>query len=340
MVTNQPDLPSIKTQKFIIQATSLCNINCHYCYLPHRLSRKRMDMRTLSRIYDSIFSSSLISDSIDIVWHAGEPMTLPISFYEDAFHLIEQHNMRQIPVFFAFQTNGTRITQQWCDFINDHLVRINISLDGPQHIHDAHRVDWAGKGTFERIIQNIDLLQKNGINPGILMVLTRQALDYPDAIWQFFIDHRIKNIAFLIEEALGTCENIPMNTREDEKKYTAFLKRILELRDACEHSIFVREIDLLIDRIKYLTHPIRAQANAPMAVISFDCEGNVSTLSPELLTLSHPHYNNFIFGNVFEDRLEDILSNHKFMAINSEVQSGVARCKSTCDYFLFCGGGS
>jgi len=189
MARNQSDPFDIKTQEFIIQPTSFCNINCRYCYLPNRLSTKRMDTRTLSCIFDRIFSSSLISDSVKILWHAGEPMTLPIRFYDEAFQLIEQHNTHQIPVIFAFQTNGTRITQQWCDFINNHQVNIGISLDGPKYIHDANRVDRAGKGTFERII-------------------------------------------------------------------------------------------------------------------------------------------------------EDILSNHKFIDLNTEVQMGVARCKSTCDYFIFCGGGS
>ena len=340
MPTHWPDLLGIKTQKVIIQPTSFCNINCRYCYLPDRLSTKRIDTHTLSRIFDRIFSSSLISDSVEIVWHAGEPMTLPIRFYDEALQLIEQHNIRKIPVIVTFQTNGTRITQQWCDFINEHHVRISISLDGPQYIHDANRVDRAGKGTFERIIRNVELLQKNGVNPTILVVLTRQVLDHPDAIWQFFIEHRIKSLVFLIEEALGTCEDIPLNTLGDMNRYIQFLQRILELRDTCENPPFVREIDLLIDRIKYLTHPVRAQANTPMAVISFDCAGNMSTLSPELLTLNNPHYENFIFGNVFENSLEDMLSNQKFIDINTEVQAGVTRCKETCDYFIFCGGGS
>jgi uncharacterized protein len=217
---------------------------------------------------------------------------------------------------------------------------MSISLDGPQYIHDVNRVDRANKGTFERIMQNIDLLQKNGINPTILMVLTKQTLDYPDAIWQFLLEHRIKNVAFLIEEALGNVKAIPLNTSDDRKKYRAFLQRILELRDISENPPFVREIDLLIDRIKYLNRPVWAQANTPMVVISFDYEGNISTLSPELLTLSHPHYQNFIFGNVFENSLDDILSNPKFIEINAEVQRGVAECQRTCDYFVFCGGGS
>ncbi len=96
----------------------------------------------------------------------------------------------------------------------------------------------------------------------------------------------------------------------------------------------------LIDRIKTSEHQVRSQANTPLAVISFDCDGNISTLSPELLTLSHPRYAHFLFGNVSQNRLEDMLSHPTFQQMNAEVQRGVAMCKETCEYFVFCGGGS
>lgn len=336
----KPDLFGFTTQEFIIQPTSFCNINCDYCYLPHRWVKRRMSSNTLSLVFQAIFSSSLIADRVRIVWHAGEPMTLPIRFYEEAFQFIEQHNSRNIPVTFVFQTNGTHITQRWCDFINARQIDISISLDGPQSIHDAHRVDRAGRGTFARIMQNIDLLQANGISPTMLMVLTRETLAYPDAIWQFLLERGIRSVSFLLEEALGAVQEVPLNTQDDLENYRAFLQRILALRETCPCPPSIREIDRLIERITTSEHQVCSQANTPLAVISFDCDGNISTLSPELLTLSHPRYVHFLFGNVYQNRLEDMLSHPSFQHINAEVQHGVAMCKETCEYFVFCGGGS
>jgi uncharacterized protein len=340
MSINQPDLFGFTTQEFILQPTSFCNINCDYCYLPHRQVQRRMSSTTLSLVFQAIFSSSLLADRVRIVWHAGEPMTLPLRFYEEAFQLVEQYNTRNLPVTFVFQTNGTHITQRWCDFIKAHQIDISISVDGPQSLHDAHRVDRAGRGTFARITQTIDLLQANGISPSILMVLTQQTLAYPDAIWQFLLERGIRSVSFLLEEALGAVQEIPLNTQDDLESYRAFLQRILVLRETCQHPPSIRGIDWLIDRITTSEHQVRSQANTPLAVISFDCDGNISTLSPELLTLSHPHYANFLFGNVSQNRLEDMLSHPTFQHINAEVQRGVARCKETCKYFVFCGGGS
>lgn len=330
----------LTTQEFILQPTSFCDLRCDYCYLPHRHIRRRMSHDTLSLVFQAIFSSSLIADSVKIVWHAGEPMALPIRFYEEAFQLAEQHNARNIPVTFVFQTNGMHITQRWCDFIAARQLAISISIDGPQFLHDVHRVDRAGRGTFARIMRNIDLLQANGIFPTVLMVLTREVLPYPDAIWQFLLDRGVTSVSFLLEEALGVVQAIPLNTQDDLELYRAFLRRILVLRENCQHPPSIRDIDWLIERITTSEHQARSQANTPLAVVSFDCDGNISTLSPELLTLSHPRYAHFLFGNVAHNRLEDVLSHPNFRQINAEVQRGVAECQKMCEYFVFCGGGS
>src|SRR5215470_14476096 len=116
------NLPEVKTELAVIQATPFCNINCRYCYLPNRLSIKRMDNKTLARIFEVLFSSSFLSDHVSIVWHAGEPLVLPIAFYEQAFQIAAQFNRHRVHITHCFQTNGTLINQTWCDFIKHYNV--------------------------------------------------------------------------------------------------------------------------------------------------------------------------------------------------------------------------
>jgi uncharacterized protein len=327
----------------VIQPSPLCNINCRYCYLPNRLSTKRITPTILSRIYEYIFTLPSISDHLTIVWHAGEPLTLPISFYEKAFQYLDQYNTRRIQVTHSFQTNGTLINQKWCDFIKQYHVKIGVSLDGPQHIHDLNRVDRSEKGTFERTMRGVRLLQENNIDASIIMVLTRYALDYPDEIWQFFREHHLTRICFNIEEIEGVNKQSSLGTSEAIDQYKHFFGRLLTLRETCqEESPFIRELDLTTSRIKLLTRPVWSSENTPMAILSFDSEGNVSTFSPELLTARHENYGNFVFTNVNTGISNDMQAgfNQKFVNACAEIQNGISKCKETCEYFAFCGGGA
>jgi uncharacterized protein len=329
-------------QAVVLQPTPFCNINCRYCYLPHRTVNQVMTVAVLSRILEMVFSSSLLAEEVALLWHAGEPLVAPLDFYREAFALISRFNTRGVTVIPSVQTNAMLITQQWCDFFKQHQFQVGVSLDGPQHIHDSSRVDRAGRGTFERAMRGIQLLQQNGIEPSVIMVLTKDTLDYPDEIWQFFREHHLTRLSLNVEEVNGA------NTRsslEDEKnaidKYKRFLRRFVELNQNGEQLAVVREIETFWGRIEENGGVVvRSQENLAGAMVSFDYAGNVSTFASELLTTKHPRYGDFLLGNIFDGTLEDLLTSPKLLALNQEVQRGVARCRQSCAYFDFCGGGS
>ncbi|MDQ2715416.1 MAG: GRRM system radical SAM/SPASM domain protein [Chloroflexota bacterium] len=336
-----PPLTLNKIQALVLQPTPLCNINCRYCYLPDRTVNRVMTSAVLTRVLEAFFSSSLLAERVVLLWHAGEPLVVPLAFYHETLALVEHFNTRGVAVIPTLQTNGMRLTQQWCDFIKQHHIRVGVSLDGPQHIHDHSRVDRAGKGTFVQAMRGIELLQQNGIEPSIIMVLTKYALDYPDEIWHFFRNQHLTNLAFNIEEVNGAHTHSSLDHEKGiQDKYKQFLKRILELRDQCEQPPFVREIDTFLERIYHLSEPVRSQENRAGAIVSVDVAGNVSTFASELLTMTHPRYGDFLLGNIFAGTLEEMLSSPKLQAINREVQCGVMQCQQSCAYFDFCGGGS
>jgi uncharacterized protein len=329
----------MRTQLVIIQPTPFCNINCRYCYLPYRSVTKHINTKTLSRIFELLFSSSFVSNDITVVWHAGEPLVLPISFYEQAFQYISYWNKKSIRVKNSFQTNATLITQEWCDFFKQRNIQVGLSLDGPEDIHNANRIDRAGKGTFDRVMRGIALLQDNAIPYSIIAVITKAALMYPDELWNFFLDLHPDHLGFNVEEIEGIHEQSSLHTDEDIHQYQRFFKRILELRDTSSSAMSIREVSFLTDHLKHYSLDIHSQTNTAMSILNFDCDGNISTFSPELLTMKHPSYKNFIFGNVFEGVLEDVLGNQNFISVNADIQQGVSNCQQTCDYFQLCGGG-
>lgn len=97
----------------VLQPTTFCNLNCDYCYLPNRQTKHQLSLDLLEPIFKNLFTSPFIGEEITIVWHAGEPLILPVTYYQSAFEIIDKLTQRfsknQCKVFHGIQTNGTLI---------------------------------------------------------------------------------------------------------------------------------------------------------------------------------------------------------------------------------------
>ena len=274
------------------------------------------------------------------MWHAGEPLTLPVSFYEQAFSLQKRWNERGVRIANAVQTNATLITEKWCRFFETYDVHVGVSLDGSQSMHDARRLDRVGKGTFERAMRGVKLLESNDIAYTVISVITSASVQEPEQFWRFFSELHHVSLGLNPEEVEGVNGTSSLNTEQHVQLYKGFVRQLLELNEQHLDVPPIREIDKLKCLLESTTPAVQAQTNIPLAIISFDYNGNFSTFSPELLSMTHPRYGDFLFGNVFTDSLADIYANPKFQQANADIQRGVQHCKETCPYFAVCGGGS
>src|SRR5262245_47824723 len=120
----------------VLQPTPFCNINCSYCYLPDRQSTRRMSLDTLDQTFRWVFESGLVREPFTLLWHAGEPLVLPVSFYEVADDLLRRRNVTGIPTLQSFQTNATLLDAEWCAYLRRADVHLGVSVDGPHFLHD------------------------------------------------------------------------------------------------------------------------------------------------------------------------------------------------------------
>jgi uncharacterized protein len=326
----------------VIQPTPFCNLDCRYCYLPDRGNKGRISDAVLDRTFQRVFESDLVHGPFTVVWHAGEPMVLPPSFYAKALAVMAHHNRAGVPVTHSFQTNGTLIDQQWCDFIRQHDLRIGVSVDGPDFLNDAVRTTRRGAGTHRRIMDGIARLRAKGISFHVITVLTRQALDYPDELYAFYVDHGIRTVAFNIEEIEGPHEHSSLSAAGAEDAFRRFMARFLDLVVRGGHALQVREFHSTLAAI--LDEPdeatLRTQETAPFAIVAVDYQGNFSSFSPELLGLRSARYGDFTFGNVFADSLASAARSPRCLAVSADIAAGIERCRQSCAYFRFCGGGA
>lgn len=300
-----------------------------------------MSEGVIDRAITVAIESGLVQDHLSIVWHAGEPLAVPIAFYEDAFSRIAAR-AAGVKVIHSIQTNGTIIDQRWCDLFQKHHVSIGVSIDGPEFIHDRHRKDRRGGGTHSRVMKAIELLKLNSIPFHTIAVVTIDSLNHPDEVFAFFLSLGAFQVGFNIEEQEGIHGSSTIATTTKDK-VEAFFRRLYQLQQESEQYLPIREFDRAYQSIANVSGELPTQGNqqnVAFGILSIDWKGNISTFSPELLGAQSEAYNNFVFGNVERDNLFLLLENPVFVKLATEIQSGVANCARSCDYFAFCGGGA
>jgi uncharacterized protein len=184
------------------------------------------------------------------------------------------------------------------------------------------------------------LLQEHYIRFHIIMVLTQAALKHPDEVWGFCMQEQLADLCFNVEEAEGANLHSSLEHCDADSLYRAFLSRIVDLRGRFAPNVHIREIDPLLSNIKFGDRDIRSAENTPFSILSFDCDGNFSTFSPELLTMKHSQLGRFIFGNVRADSLRNLTNHEHYIRVAADIRSGIQRCRRECDYFSMCGGGA
>jgi uncharacterized protein len=341
MHPGRPDAPG-PLELLVLQPTPFCNINCSYCYLPDRQSARRMTPDTLEQTFRWVFASGLAREPFTLLWHAGEPLVLPVSFYEAADGLLRRHNAANVPVLQSFQTNATLLDAGWCAFLRRPDVQLGVSVDGPDFLHDRHRRTRQGRGTLDRVLRGIHLLHEHGIPFQVITVLTADSLDYPDELFDFYREHGVRSVGFNVEEIEGPHTASSLQRAGTPERFRRFLTRFLELACAADPPLMVRELETAASVLppgRRCGPGSRTQENRPWAIVNVDCEGNFSTYSPELLGVSSPTHDSFTLGNVATDPLDAVLASARFRRLEDEIGRGVEMCRADCAYFPFCGGG-
>jgi uncharacterized protein len=325
----------------VIQPTPFCNIDCRYCYLPNRSSKAVVAEQTLANLFSQVFASGWVRDCLSVVWHAGEPMVLPIGFYRDAFRMIGQLQPADLTVMHSFQTNGTLIDEAWCAFFSEERINVGVSVDGPKHLHDRNRLTRSGRGTFDKTIAGIRLLRRHDVPFHVISVLSTASMAAAREMFDFYVEEGIEEVCFNVEESEGDHVSRSFAEIGVEAAYYRFLSEFWRLSTAAPGRLtFIREIEHALQQvIRPKDAPFGNQLVEPFAVISMDWAGNISTFSPELLGLKNPDYGDFLLGNINRDGLIDLPQRPNFARMLRDIGAGVEMCRERCEYFSVCGGG-
>jgi uncharacterized protein len=325
----------------VVQPTPFCNIDCAYCYLPDRSNPARIAQETIAVLFGKVFDSGWAAEEVTAIWHAGEPLVMPVAFYREAFAAIAALCPPGIEISHSIQTNGMLITDEYCALFRDWRVKLGVSLDGPRPIHDAKRRTRAGQGTFDRTMAGIRRLQANDVPFHVISVLGEASLDQPDEMHDFYADSGIAHVCFNVEESEGSHASALFAAGDLDTRFRTFLRRFWKRARAEGRIEFIREVDGMIrlvfrpDELAIHNHQVE-----PLGMFNVDWAGRVSSFSPELLGLTNAAYNDYIIGDIRTDTLEQIRASPWLARMSADIAEGVAACARECGYYSVCGGGA
>jgi uncharacterized protein len=177
-----------------------CNLGCDYCYYSTCKGKpgpkiNRIDSHILEKFIKEYMQMQWGTASF--AWQGGEPLLAGLDFFREVVALQAKHAKPQMEIANALQTNGTLITRKWAEFFRTYNFLIGVSLDGPQEIHDVHRVDSQGKGSFERVMNGINHLRRENVDFNILTVLNKTNVTKAKELMTFFAEQNFYFLQFI-----------------------------------------------------------------------------------------------------------------------------------------------
>lgn len=329
-------------QIVMVQSTTFCNIDCSYCYLPHRQKKGRFDLGRLPVLLEKLVRSGLVGERLTLVWHAGEPLVLPPDYYREAFAITRAALGPKVALTHSFQTNATLVTPEYCELFKLPGVQVGVSIDGPATVHDLFRVTRAGAGTHAQAMKGIAMLRAERIPFTTISVVTAKSLPHADAIFDFLVSLGPTEIGFNVDELEGENTSSSLGAADAPQRYAAFMSTILARALATPNAPRVREFVNAFNAVQgsIFGGSTGSTESNPLSILSVGIDGRLTTYSPELLDTVHPRLGDLAFGTIEDVDFSALYGNPRFAAVNDEVEAGVAECRRSCGYFDVCGGGA
>ena len=143
-----------------------CNLNCEYCFASqgkYHGERAMMSFEVGKRAFDWLIENSGSRRNLEVDFFGGEPLmnfdvVKQLVEYARSIEKEKGKNFR-----FTLTTNGVLVDDDVIDFCNKEMSNVVLSLDGRKEIHDRYRVDYAGNGSWDKIVPKFQkFVEKRG----------------------------------------------------------------------------------------------------------------------------------------------------------------------------------
>lgn len=329
---------------FLCKIHTRCNLNCDYCYVynladqswrtkPKIMGRPVVE-RLAQRIREHVETHEI--EKIHIILHGGEPLLCGKEYLQQFVQTMRTALSGLTEIAFLMQSNGTLLDEELCRVLVELGVRVGISLDGPEHVNNAHRPFRDGRSSYSLVKRGIELLscsEYRQIYAGLLCVIDLET--DPIETYQELISHKAPGIDFLFR--LGGISQLPPGKEDIQNTvYADWLIPIFDLWYSTAPPLTqIRLFQEIIHLIIGGRTGFESIGLNPVTLVTIDTGGELEGVdSLKAVFDGAPS----LAMNIMNESFDDALRHPSVIARQVGVDALHPTCRA-CDIHTVCGGG-
>ena len=340
----------------------ICNLDCKYCFYLEKESLYQEDRKAQPswQMPDEVLETYIRQyieqqnvPEICFAWQGGEPTLLGVRFFRKVVALQRKYADGK-RILNALQTNGTLLDDEWGAFLAEQEFLVGLSIDGPEALHDAYRVDKQGRPTFARVMQGLEALQRHRVEFNTLTVLHRKNSAHPLEIYRFLkqigstfqqyiplVERRLTappaengliQIAFAPPSQRNTSASPVTEWSVESEAYGRFLVAVFD--EWVRHDVgrtYVQMFDVALS--------IWAKAGASLCVFAPTCGSALAIEhNGDVYACDHYVYPEYRRGNILETPLKEMVASAEQRKFGQDKSDALPRYCRRCDVRFACNG--
>lgn len=320
--------------QLLVKVASRCNIDCSYCYWfrdaavydKPKLMSAEVLQQLLLRLEQHVARYSLVD--FPVILHGGEPLLWGVDNFHRFAEACEGVSSRtgcEIPI--AVTTNGVLVDDEWLDCFEARNISVAISIDGPAHIHDAHRKTFQGTGTHAAVERAARMLVSRDI--GVIALAVCNPAYAPQQYADFFAACGITNYDIMIPDA---------TVDEKPSSIAPFYNGLFDLWLEANRTTPTSNVRIISDMVAALignNAPTEGVGHKPVELCTVMTDGTVE--AHDVLRIAGDGFTNTRF-NIFDHAIDEVRNEPRWKAARDASVNLCAKCRQ-CKFMNACGGG-
>jgi uncharacterized protein len=234
---------------------------------------KFMSTDTIDSIIEKtkIFIKKNNKKEFSFLFHGGEPLLAPKSFYRDFIAkvnniILKEHN--EVNITYDLQTNGVLLDKSWINLFKELNISPSVSVDGTKKAHDMFRIDHKGNGSYDKVFEGVTLLKEEMDLADIACVINIK--ETPTEVYNSFKEMNANYVNFLIPDY--THDNFPFN-----RSKTVMADWLIELFDIWVNDQERYKIPMFLGLLNSLTRVSDSSKNEA-TVLVIETNGEIEAI--------------------------------------------------------------